>query len=328
MTDMTAPPRLAGGAATKDPAARLLAQVEPPALDPFHRTRLLAKLREAAPREAPALVRPRVFAAGVAVAVLAAFVLSRPMPLPEAPMTPEVTVAATDAPVPVDTAVLRPQPATRWSVDRRPHATVVRLHVGRIVAEVRPPGAGRAFVMQTGQARLTVVGTLFSVETDGRSTQLRVDRGIVRVDDGSGGRLVRAGESWSSDAAPAPAVEEPARPEPSRPTLRGAARRATADASLHDEADLVAAARRDLVDDRNPDAALKDLDRHAARHPAGSLMREALLLRLSAQLESSRRADAVVTARRFLELFPSDPRAGDVRRRLDELCAAPGADCP
>jgi ferric-dicitrate binding protein FerR (iron transport regulator) len=46
---------------------------------------------------------------------------------------------------------------------------------------------GKTFVMKTGQAELTVVGTRFSAAVSGTKTRVSVSEGIVRVNPGSGG---------------------------------------------------------------------------------------------------------------------------------------------
>jgi len=78
-------------------------------------------------------------------------------------------------------------PGTRLALGD-PSGSNVVLESGHVVADVEPRGDGSRFTVSTAEAKVTVMGTLFSVrESEGR-TAVRLHRGKVRLD--SGGQSV------------------------------------------------------------------------------------------------------------------------------------------
>jgi hypothetical protein len=75
-----------------------------------------------------------------------------------------------------------------------------RLEQGRVTAQVQPQQGGR-FTIAAPQASATVLGTVFSLESDGDRTRLAVDQGLVRFAPGAGpGVEVAAGGAAEADA--------------------------------------------------------------------------------------------------------------------------------
>jgi ferric-dicitrate binding protein FerR (iron transport regulator)/tetratricopeptide (TPR) repeat protein len=90
---------------------------------------------------------------------------------------------------------------SQLSVERSPRGVVVHLARGAVTAKVAHRDPGESFVVETAQARVTVVGTLFSVGTgNARATSVSVHEGAVAVTASSGeSARVVAGTRWISN---------------------------------------------------------------------------------------------------------------------------------
>jgi TolA-binding protein len=93
-------------------------------------------------------------------------------------------------------------PDTQLGIERSAQGVTVRLARGTVTAKVAHRKPGESFVVQTDDARVTVVGTLFSV-TAGRGggiTEVSVHEGTVAVSTPSGeSERVVGGTRWSSN---------------------------------------------------------------------------------------------------------------------------------
>lgn len=79
--------------------------------------------------------------------------------------------------------------------------TTIVLRDGRVDCEVEPRGHRPPFIVHAADVRVTVVGTVFSVERDGDDVRVGVRRGKVRVDrQASDGQpvFVRVNELWDA----------------------------------------------------------------------------------------------------------------------------------
>lgn len=211
--------------------------------------------------EGPASRRPWIAAGGFAVvAAAAAFLLwggsgSVPVPAPAAPEVAAVTPAANPA---VEPPVTIPEPATKIQVPagepltmepgpgvelslgggtlaslRRPEGGVaLEIERGWVRAEVVPGSQRIPFRVHTPHGTVEVIGTVFEVESNPDTTDVRVRRGKVRVTESSGTeRLVEAGQGLTIGAqvrALDPEPSDAALPVPS-------GRRQAADPSTPDE---------------------------------------------------------------------------------------------
>jgi hypothetical protein len=79
---------------------------------------------------------------------------------------------------------------------------------------------------------------------------------------------------------------------------------------------------RALVLNRDPDAALRQLDAYAVAFPVGALGDEALVLRVQALVQAQRRTEAIALACEFLERHPRSPHGDELRK----LTGSAGAD--
>jgi hypothetical protein len=339
--------------------ARLAAALAPEALEAGARARLVARIEAAARAEAaspprrPWLTWVAVPLAAGAVAALVLLVRPGTPPGSGSAGSDATTVAGGEA-------VLHAGPATRYRVERLAAETRVTLDAGELRAEVARHDAAHPFVVQTPRARVVVIGTAFTVSDDGKQTRVHVEHGVVRVEHGAERVVLHAGERWDSPdpaptapdappaASPPPQTRAPGtpppettsppapahahkaadegKPAPAKPAPAAPAASTPEGAALADEERLLAEARRSLLEQGDAKGALVVLDEWAARHPDGSLEREALLLRIAAGGRAGTGATSAEAARRFLARYPDDPRAADVRRTLDTLCS--GGHCP
>ena len=148
---------------------------------------------------------PTVAVAGVAVAVflnVRAAGTTVPQPMVLAQHEPLVVETGSEASrMVVGRATIHVAPDSKVSVTRTLAGGVsVAVDTGRVDCEVEPRPNRPPFLVHAGAVRVTVVGTIFSVErTD--AVRVSVSRGRVRVDDVRGStRMVAAGESWSGQA--------------------------------------------------------------------------------------------------------------------------------
>jgi tetratricopeptide (TPR) repeat protein len=72
-------------------------------------------------------------------------------------------------------------PGTRMSLEGEAGSRL-RLEAGHVVADVRPRGEGARFEMVTPDAKVLVLGTLFSVRVAGDRTVVKLHRGRLRLD--------------------------------------------------------------------------------------------------------------------------------------------------
>jgi transmembrane sensor len=79
---------------------------------------------------------------------------------------------------------------TALTLDDTPQGARVSLPLGEAFFQVAPQGPGRTFEIRTGQAVITVVGTAFSVSTDGGRTRVAVREGTVKTRSLDGGPVV------------------------------------------------------------------------------------------------------------------------------------------
>ncbi|MBN2193590.1 MAG: FecR domain-containing protein [Polyangiaceae bacterium] len=133
--------------------------------------------------------RARGMTVGVAVfaAVALFLVWQRSSPGLVAVSVPASTSAATAPAQVTDFRVTPLARETRWSeIERSPSAVRVRLAQGAARFEVAPD-RDRQFQVIAGEARVTVLGTIFSVELHQETVEVGVERGKVRLEwtDGS-----------------------------------------------------------------------------------------------------------------------------------------------
>lgn len=224
-----------------------------------------------------------------------------------------------------------------------PTAKERRLRLGVGTVDVDVPHLGRSserFVVETPSVDVVVVGTAFSVDVGGsverRETNVNVRRGTVWIF-AHGDRLavLKAGDSWSSEAKPsaagreaqsptAPTVAaaapiEAAAPKPARKLagaadVRGAAApKEIATGSLAEENRLFEAglAARNAGDDGRAADAFGTL---LARYPRSVLSEQALAERFRALSRAGRTALAITAARRYLAAYPQGVARGDAER--------------
>jgi hypothetical protein len=222
-----------------------------------------------------------------------------------------------------------------------PTAKERRLRLGVGTVDVDVPHLGRSserFVVETPSVDVVVVGTAFSVDVGGsverRETNVNVRRGTVWIF-AHGDRLavLKAGDSWSSEAKPSAAgAQPPAPPAPPaaasaddalKPTRKlagaadvratGASPKEIATGSLAEENRLFEAglSARNAGDDGRAADAFGNL---LARYPRSVLSEQALAERFRALSRAGRTALAVTAARRYLAAYPQGVARGDAER--------------
>ena len=141
------------------------------------------------------LTRVMGAAALAAAAAVATFALSPGAPLP-ADSAPRPVLARDTEPTDLALATgdrLVAGSGARFDVHLpEPHVRRVRLGGGSMLFDVRPIEGGR-FTVSTAQARVHVLGTVFSVRASEDATTVWVYEGVVRVEGPEGARVVRAG---------------------------------------------------------------------------------------------------------------------------------------
>jgi hypothetical protein len=241
------------------------------------------------------------------------------------------------------------------AIDRAETVSIVQT-AGRARYEVSPRRE-RTFVVQVVGVTVSVVGTAFEVELEPGApptVAVRVERGIVRVDDGRREVELGAGEQLRLQVDVATSTALPA--EPPRPTTpsspppsASAASAAQAGAIVTPEellaradaargtgqlADAALALEELLAlhpnDPRAPTARfmLGKVERTRGDHPKaaglfrasaaeGPLAEDALAEEAAAWAAAGRPADARAAAERYLTRFPSGPHAALMRRMLE-----------
>jgi hypothetical protein len=182
------------------------------------------------------------------------------------------------------------------------------LEQGKLECNVRPRPARPPFIVIAGDARVSVMGTRFSVTQGERGTQIAVDEGKVLVDyHGQMTELV-PGETWSEEAAPrkplasaAPVADAPPRQRFSRAMARVEKR-------------FEQAAR---LESTKPRAALRiyrSLRRARGPWQADALYAEA---RFEHELGHDKRAKPLL--QQYLKRYPKGEKAADARALLERL---------
>ncbi|MFW5844949.1 MAG: FecR domain-containing protein [Planctomycetota bacterium] len=163
-------------------------------------------------RRAPARPRPYglLIAAALVLGLLLPWMLAGP-PVPAPDTDPDPTAAAQDPPPPDGTAAdsqvlvlaagavrVESEPGTLL---QRQGPAALRLEQGRCRVAV-DPAADVAFRMQTAEATVTVLGTVFTVTRTAAVTTVTVERGQVLVRETTGAEHhLQAGAHWSSHQA-------------------------------------------------------------------------------------------------------------------------------
>jgi ferric-dicitrate binding protein FerR (iron transport regulator) len=183
------------------------------------------------------------------------------------------------------------------------------LERGRVDCEVAPRAGRPAFVVNAGDATVTVVGTRFSVSRDAAGASVRVEHGSVRVATPATSVLLGAGESWPApDAAPlddeatAARVRDVPSPARARPVRSGASAAARFDRATRLEA-------------RSPDAALR-IYRDLSSKP-GPWAPNALYAAGRLELERQRTQRGRALLERYLKRYPEGANAADARALLE-----------
>jgi hypothetical protein len=177
-------------------------------LDDIKRAQIWAQLEDRLTERVPARRRWPLAVAAVAIAAAAlAIVWLRPghphAHLLSAP--PDTTLATSLGPHARAELV---GPASLELLGAPGDATSVRLHSGTLLAEFTG-GPGRSLRIETREAVVEIVGTLFTVEARDGATCVSVAHGKVRVTTKAATLAVAGGESWCS-STPAVTPIEPA----------------------------------------------------------------------------------------------------------------------
>ncbi len=188
----------------------------------------------------------------------------------------------------------------------------VRLHEGRVELFV-PPRANRPdFLVESGDVRVRVIGTRFSVAQQAAATEVSVSEGTVRVERGQSQLAVLfPGQMWSSrkvEGVPKSPVRNAARAlGSSKPTSTGRAPPATAQQRFEEAARL---------EPTDPAAALglyRGLSASGGAWAATALFAEARL-----ELQEGRQERARGLLDRYLRQYPDGANASDAKRLLVE----------
>jgi hypothetical protein len=188
----------------------------------------------------------------------------------------------------------------------------VRLHEGRVELFV-PPRANRPdFLVESGDVRVRVIGTRFSVAQQAAATEVSVSEGTVRVERGQSQLAVLGpGQMWSSrkvEDVPKRPVRNAARAVgSSKPTATGRVPPATARQRFEEAARL---------EPTNPDAALALYRGLAAS--GGAWAATALFAEARLELQEGRPERARGLLERYLRQYPDGANASDAKRLLAE----------
>ncbi len=257
--------------------------------------------------------------------------------LPPPPVQPMVhlTDGSTAVPLDADTEI--------ELLEERPERVALSLMRGRAQFRVAPQPR-RSFLVHAGDVRVTVVGTVFTVERVADRVGVTVQRGTVRVDWDGGSGLVHAGQSgWYPPLVTMPPAPRPRRSKPERLASAHAEKQDQA-ADLLLSADLArlaghpeqgAALLRKLLsehpdDPTSPVAAftlgrllLMELKRPAeaaaafaqARRlePNGPFAEDALAREVEALSQAGQTADAHALAEDYRRLYPKGRRTATVK---------------
>jgi len=174
-----------------------------------------------------------------------------------------------------------------------PRSPRLRLTRGRALFSVKPLHEGNTFEVQTPQARVSVLGTRFSVVLDPRCTRVSVFAGRVRVTPARGEvRTLEPGQQGSFCEPPPSELDQAGRE----------VRRAI---SLINRGEELSEAEAILT-------------RYLAGAPSGTYAEEAHYFLVLVKRRLGKQREAVAQAQTFVERFPNAPRAATLRRWLEK----------
>ena len=231
---------------------------------------------------------------------------------------------------------------------------------GRVRFSVPHQPPGQRWAVRAGAYRVVVLGTVFDVAVEHEGVEVSVASGVVQIEEAVSGRRlerVAAGEQWSSDSAPVPAVVAPpaergtgsgtgtgtiGKTDAGGPQALAQAREArrlgeprralaiygrlvAAGGALAESA-LYEMGTIEYEDLHDPAAALETWQRYRRRYPEGVLRAEADLSVLEVLPRLGQEGKALDEARAFLRRHPRSERRGEVARVAGDLARTRG-DC-
>jgi hypothetical protein len=203
---------------------------------------------------------------------------------------------------------------------------LVQLEAGQVDCEVAPRRGRPAFVVQSGETEVSVIGTSFSVTREGFGARVRVREGSVRIASGATQLSLGAGEEWPLPSALEPALDlseleplelESLELEPARDDARSRSKKARRAVRTPAAADQFEAAAR--LEAKDPGAAIeiyRDLARGKGHWAANALYAQARL-----EFERGQTARAQALLRRYLARYPKGLNAADVRSLMKRISA-------
>ena len=228
-------------------------------------------------------------------------------------------------------------------LEERPGRVALSLMRGRARFQVTPQPK-RAFMVHAGDVRVTVVGTVFTVERVADRVGVAVERGTVRVDWGAGSALVNAGQNgWYPPLATTPLLPHARRAKPTSlastreekgeaaAELLMAADRARLSGHADQGAELLRKLLREHPDDpraplaaftlgrlllmelRSPDEAAAAFAQARRLAPSGPFAEDALAREVEALSKAGRQADARTRAEEYQHRYPNGRRMATVR---------------
>jgi len=312
-----------------DEVLRVARSAEPPALDELEMRRLsraALAATEATEVEARA-PRGRMRTAWLALAALSLLSLCALLLVATEPQGTAIEVGRKDRALRLalrsgDVVIAAPGAAleipTQDAIERRVH-----VQRGTALFDVVPLEVGQMFEVETHDARIRVLGTVFSVEVTGGRTIVRVYEGRVYV----AGKTLKQGEVWvsfgampASNQAPLAAEGEhqaflrgvaplPARPGPTPSVLplprtvpmpTPDSKAAPEAPAPPDEARVYAEATRRLYSLGDAEGALGLVDAYDLDAESGLFRERASVLRVDALLRLGRMSQAAEVARRYV----------------------------
>jgi hypothetical protein len=116
---------------------------------------------------------------------------------PAPPQHVSVTTEAEHSTLALDDTTIASDPATNFDVTRGANRVVVEITHGRLDLAVQHR-VGRVLVIRAGDTEIEDVGTHFSVAYDGKTVDVRVTEGEVRVTRDGNETRVAAGSAWTT----------------------------------------------------------------------------------------------------------------------------------
>ena len=187
------------------------------------------------------------------------------------------------------------------------HGFRLTLERGRVDCQIAPRAGRPAFVVDAGEARVTVIGTRFSVAREPSGTHVDVAHGTVRVTTPDTSVLLGAGQSWPT---PQPDAERPSPATEAQPAPAPPSRRTTA--SADPAARFERAAR---LESSSPDAALR-IYRQLSETP-GPWAANALYAAARLNIEHHHLGRGRSLLEQYLARYPRGANAADARELLD-----------